>query len=93
MLAVQSGIEVFFSPAEQAFLPRIVDDADLVAANGLNGQIRNMARLVGSGLGGVVAATGGIRAVAVADAITFLVAALLVARIRTGRAGRRGSRG
>ena len=87
ILAVQSGIEVFFSPAEQAFLPRVVDDADLVAANGLNSQIRNMARLVGSGIGGVVAATGGIRAVAVADAITFLVAALLVARIRTaGRA-------
>jgi predicted MFS family arabinose efflux permease len=87
ILAVQSAIEVFFSPAEQAFLPRVVDDADLVAANGLNSQIRNIARLVGSGLGGVIAATGGIRAVAVADAITFLVAAALVARIRTaGRA-------
>ena len=92
-------VEVFFAPAEQAFLPRVVDDADLVAANGLNGQIRNLARLVGSGIGGVVAATGGIRAVAVADAITFLVAALLVARIRTaGRAvaeaaGRGGGRG
>ena len=58
-----------------------------MAANGLNSQIRNIARLVGSGIGGVVAATGGIRAMAVADAITFLVAALLVARIRTaGRA-------
>ena len=87
ILAVQSAIEVFFSPAEQAFLPRVVADADLVAANGLNSQVRNVARLVGSGLGGVIAATGGIRAVAVADAITFLVAALLVARIRTaGRA-------
>jgi predicted MFS family arabinose efflux permease len=87
ILAVQSAIEVFFSPAEQAFLPRVVADADLVAANGLNSQVRNVARLVGSGLGGLIAATGGIRAVAVADAITFLVAALLVARIRTaGRA-------
>jgi predicted MFS family arabinose efflux permease len=87
VLAAQSCIEVFFSPAEQAFLPKVVDDADLVAANGLNGQVRNLARLVGSGLGGVIAAAGGIRAIAVADAVTFLVAALLVARLRTpGRA-------
>ncbi|HEX3223379.1 MAG TPA: MFS transporter [Nocardioides sp.] len=87
VLATQSCVEVFFGPAEQAFLPRVVDDADLVVANGLNGQIRNVARLVGSGLGGVMAATGGIRAVAVADAVTFLVAAFLVLRIRTpGRA-------
>jgi predicted MFS family arabinose efflux permease len=87
VLAVQSCVEVFFAPAEQAFLPRVVDDADLVVANGLNGQVRNLARLVGSGLGGVLAAAGGIRAIAVADSITFLVAALLVTRIRTtGRA-------
>jgi predicted MFS family arabinose efflux permease len=87
VLAVQSCVEVFFSPAEQAFLPRVVADADLMAANGLNGQIRNLARLFGSGLGGVMAASGGIRAVAVADAVTFLLAAALVTRIRTsGRA-------
>jgi MFS family permease len=40
-----------------------------------------MSRLIGSGLGGVVAAIGGITAVAAADAATFLVAALLVVRI------------
>jgi MFS family permease len=87
VLAAQSCVEVFFAPAEQAFLPRIVDDADLVPANALNGQVRNLARLAGSAVGGVAAATGGIRSVAVVDAATFLVAALLVARIRTpGRA-------
>ena len=87
VLAVQSCVEVFFAPAEQAFLPSVVEDADLVAANGLNAQVRNLARLFGSGLGGVIAAAGGIRAIAVADAITFVLAALLVARIRTtGRA-------
>lgn len=83
VLAVQACVEVFFAPAEQAFLPRVVDDADLVVANALNGQMSNLARLVGSGLGGVVAALGGIRAVAVADIVSFLLAAALVARIRT----------
>ena len=94
----QSCLEVFFAPAEQAFLPHVVDDEDLVAANGLNAQFRNVARLVGSGVGGVVAAAGGIRAIAVVDAVTFVLAALLVSRIRTaGRvavsAGSTGSAG
>jgi predicted MFS family arabinose efflux permease len=87
VLAVQACVEVFFAPAEQAFLPNVVEDDDLVAANGLNAQVRNLARLIGSGLGGVTAAVGGIRAIAIADMVTFLLAALLVARIRTaGRA-------
>jgi predicted MFS family arabinose efflux permease len=80
---VESVVEVFFAPAEQAMLPRVVPDEDLVAANGLNGQVRNLARLVGSGLGGVTAAVGGITAIATADAATFLLAAFLVSRIRT----------
>jgi MFS family permease len=56
-------------------------------ANGLNGQARNLARLLGSGLGGVLAAAGGVGAIAIADAITFALAAALVLRIATpGRA-------
>jgi Na+/melibiose symporter-like transporter len=92
VLAAESVVEVFFAPAEQAMLPRVVPDADLVAANGLNGQARNLARLIGSGLGGVTAAVGGITAIAAADAATFLLAAFLVSLIRTdGRAAARPS--
>ena len=47
VLACESVVEVFFAPAEQAFLPRVVPDEDLVAANALNGQVRNLARLLG----------------------------------------------
>jgi Na+/melibiose symporter-like transporter len=83
VLAAESVVEVFFAPAEQAMLPRVVPDDDLVAANGLNGQVSNLARLLGSGLGGVTAAVGGITAIAAADAATFLLAAFLVGRIRT----------
>lgn len=87
VLAGESVVEVFFAPAEQALLPRVVPDSDLVAANGLNGQVQNLARLMGSGVGGLAAAGGGITAVALVDAATFLLGALLVARIRTsGRA-------
>ncbi|GAB3768261.1 putative MFS family arabinose efflux permease [Nocardioides ginsengisegetis] len=83
VLVGQSVVEVFFAPAEQAFLPRLVADGDLVTANVLNGQARQVARLLGGGLGGVAAAVGGVPAVAAADAVTFVVAALLVAAIRT----------
>src|SRR4051794_19501384 len=82
VLAGESVVEVFFAPAEQALLPRVVPDDGLVAANGLTGQVQNLARLLGSGLGGLVAALGGITAVAVLDGATFLVGALLVSRIR-----------
>ena len=83
LLVLQSVIEVFFAPAEQAFLPRLVPEDELVTANALNGQVGQVARLVGGGLGGVAAAAGGIPAVALLDAATFLVSALLLSRIRT----------
>jgi Na+/melibiose symporter-like transporter len=70
-------------------LPRVVDEADsaeLVTANALNGQAQNVARLVGGGAGGVLAAFGGIPLVALGDVVSFLVAAYLVARIRTSGA-------
>src|SRR4029079_8126491 len=82
VLAFESVVEVFFAPAEQAFLPRVVPDEDLVAANALNGQVRNLARLLGSGLGGVGAAVGGITGGAVVGARHIAGAALLIARIR-----------
>jgi Na+/melibiose symporter-like transporter len=89
VLVFQAVVETFFAPAEQAMLPRVVDESDsaeLVTANALNGQARNLARLAGGGLGGVLAALGGIPLVALADAVTFLVAAYLVFRIRTSGA-------
>jgi len=92
VLVLESVVEVFFAPAEQAMLPRLVDEADegeLVTANALNSQVANLARLVGAALGGVAAAVGGIPAVAALDALTFLVATVLLLRIRTsGRVDR-----
>jgi Na+/melibiose symporter-like transporter len=83
VVAAWEGIvELFFGPAERSFLPRLVADADLTTANALNGQIRDVSRLVGSAVGGVVVATGGITALALVDAATFLISALAIARIR-----------
>ena len=78
-------VEQFFYPAEQALVPSLVDEDDLITANAINGQNRNLARLVGAAIGGVAAHAGGIALVAVIDTATFLVAAGLVTLIRTRR--------
>src|SRR3954447_6838239 len=62
VLVWESVLEVFFAPAEQALLPRLVEDDELVTANALNGQNQNVSRLIGSALGGIAAGVGGIPA-------------------------------
>jgi MFS family permease len=79
---VQSTIEQFFSPAENALLPTLVGEEHLVAANSLNALNNNLARLLGPAIGGVVATQLGLGGVALLDAATFLVAALLIALMR-----------
>lgn len=83
VLAWEGVVELFFAPAEQAMVPRLVPADRLVTANALNGQNRDLSRLIGSALGGVVVATGGITALALVDAGTFLFSAALIARVRT----------
>lgn len=71
-----------FDPAESALLPRLVGEERLVAANALNALNNNLGRLVGPAVGGLVYAAGGLPAVVVVDAATFLLSAALVAAIR-----------
>ena len=79
----ESSIEPFFTPAERAVVPHLVDADELVAANGANGQIQGVARLGGSALGGLVAGFGGLAAVALLDGVSFLVSAVLLLGIRS----------
>jgi MFS family permease len=81
VIAVQSVLAMFVIPAEHSLLPRLVDEADLPAANGLNGLNNNLARLIGPALGGVVAATMGLTGAVLLDSLSFLVAAGLSALI------------
>jgi Na+/melibiose symporter-like transporter len=82
VLIWEGGVQQFFSPAQQAMVPRLVTDDQLVTANALAGQVSDVSRLAGSGLGGVLAAAGGITAVALADAASFAVSAGLLALLR-----------
>ncbi len=88
VLFVGSSLELLFTPAEGALLPNLLEnpDDDLVTANALNGMNNHLARLIGPAIGGIIVAVGGLFAVTVIDAVSFLVAAALIASIRTTHA-------
>lgn len=75
-------LSLLFSPAESAFLPRLVGEERLVTANALNALNDNLGRLVGPAVGGVLYATGGLPGVLLVDSVTFIVSALLILAIR-----------
>jgi Na+/melibiose symporter-like transporter len=85
VMAWEGCIQQFFMPAQQSLLPALVDDGHLVTANALNGQTSDISRLAGSAAGGVVAAAGGITALAFVDMASFLLSAALIARISVAR--------
>jgi predicted MFS family arabinose efflux permease len=77
-------VGLFFTPAENALLPRLVGEERLVTANALNALNNNLGRLVGPAIGGVLYAWGGLGTVVVVDAVSFLGSAALVGAIRAG---------
>lgn len=80
--AAHSALAALFAAAEAALVPALVDKSSLITANALNGQARDVARLVGAASGGILAAAGGIRLIAVADTATFVAAVVLLGFLR-----------
>jgi MFS family permease len=78
---VETCLEQFFTPAQNAFLPTLLDEAQLVPANSLISLGSNFARLVGPALGGLIAAVFALNGIVLADAASFLVACILVSFI------------
>jgi len=76
-------VGLVFDPAENALLPKLVGEEHLISANALNALNDNLGRLVGPAVGGVLYASGGIGAVVLVDAVSFLGSAALIAAIRT----------
>ena len=83
--AGQGCVQQFFTPAEQSLLPHLIEDEHLITANALGSQNNDVSRLVGSAIGGVVAALGGVTLLTLVDAVSFLSSAGLIAAIRTAR--------
>lgn len=78
---VESTLGLFFQPAASALLPLLVEKEQLVAANSLAGVNRNLSRLIGPALGGVVVATLSLGGVIWSDLASYLLAALLIAMV------------
>ena len=58
MLAANAVLDVFVATADSAMLPLVVQGEGRLTANALNGQVGQVARLVGGATGGVIAAAG-----------------------------------
>jgi len=78
-----STLALFTMPAENAFLPRLVEEDQLLAAHSLNALNDSLARLIGPAAGGALVALTGLAGVVVFDVASFLVAAALIAAVRT----------
>jgi MFS family permease len=83
--AMQSCLARLSAPAKAALIPELVPGDQLTAANSLNAVSDNLARLVGSPLGGLAIQMLGLVGVVLLDAVTFLASALLSAGVRTRR--------
>ena len=81
---VQASIGTMDNPARSAILPRIVGHESLLAANSVSQTSRIIFNLLGTAAAGILASLSSTLAPAfIVDALTFLLSALLVTRIRT----------
>jgi MFS family permease len=77
-----AALGTFFAPASQAALPNLVEPEDLPLATVMMSSTWGAMLAVGAALGGVFALAFGRDAAFVADGVSFLLAALLIAAVR-----------
>jgi Na+/melibiose symporter-like transporter len=81
-LAALSVLASVAGPIPEAALPNLVTSQELPLAQTVIGSLYSAGLLVGAGLGGVVTATWGTSATLLIDGASFVVSALLVAKIK-----------
>jgi MFS family permease len=82
VILAEASLSALFDPAKNALLPTLLPPAELISANALIAFNESAGRLVGGPLGGVLLAAGELRLIVVTDAVTYLIAALLIARVK-----------
>jgi hypothetical protein len=88
LILLQVVASAFFEPARSAALPQLVPDRYLSAANALGAMSWSVVFALGAALGGLVTDLLGWRVALTIDALTYVVSALLVAKIRLRRRAR-----
>ena len=86
VIFAETCFEQFTVPAQNALLPALVSEEQLVPANALNALSSNLSRLVGPALGGAIAGYFGLTGIVVVDAASFLLAAAIVSGIASSAA-------
>jgi MFS family permease len=81
VIFVHASLSTLFEPAKNTLLPDLVDTERLVSANALIGLNQNLGRLIGGPLGGILLAVGDLGLIVAADAITYVVSAVLIATL------------
>jgi len=82
LTALQLGISGFFFPTRNAILGDLVDEEDLGTANALSSATWSVMLSVGAAVGGLVAGWWGVYTAFLIDALTFLLSAGFIYRIR-----------
>ncbi|GIV68515.1 MFS transporter [Caldilinea sp.] len=81
LTVLQFMLSAVFTPAQQSYLPAVVDREDLVTANALDSFTWSTMLALGALLGGVATAFLGVQAAFLLDALTFLISAWFLAHV------------
>ncbi len=81
LTVLQFMLSAVFTPAQQSYLPAVVDREDLVTANALDSFTWSTMLALGALLGGVATAFLGVQAAFLLDALTFLLSAWFLAHV------------
>ncbi len=82
LLLLETLMAAFFEPARTAVIPNIASREDVLLANTLSSATWSVNLLIGASVGGVVAALLGRDAVFLLNALSFLLSAILIGRMR-----------
>ncbi len=88
LTALQFVFSAVFSPAEQSYIPAVVEQDDLVTANALDSFTWSTMLAIGALLGGLATAWLGVQIAFILDALSFLLSAWFVTRIAVRSRGR-----
>ncbi len=83
--ALHAAATSFFQPAKSSVIPQIVTSGELVPANALDQAASNVVLIAGPALGAELLIRFGLAVTLVIDCGTFLLSALLIARLPTAR--------
>ncbi len=82
LVFLKTSAATFFGPAEQATIRMLVPESQLHSANALSQLVQQSTKVIGPAIGGLLVAVTSPRVAFGVDAATFLLSALILARMR-----------